>query len=107
MGLNEVTVIFLFLIIKWVYHVSYIVLKHRLCVRTIHVLSKHKKNVNYSTESGRFHSHYNSQYILYRSVIIMYFRDRWTSVNAEGSAYVFAAYLIPEDFYENWFQKLR
>ena len=37
----------------------------------------------------------------------MYFRDRWTAINDEGSAYVFAAYLIPEDFYENWFQKLR
>lgn len=33
--------------------------------------------------------------------------DRWEAVDEEESAYVFSAYLIPEDFHTDWFTKLK
>ena len=35
------------------------------------------------------------------------FQNKWQVADEKQSAYVFSAYLIPEDFYSNWFNKMK
>ena len=35
------------------------------------------------------------------------FQNKWQVADEKESAYVFSAYLIPEDFYNNWFNKMK